>query len=185
MNLSSYNCPIWTDKDYHLLRQIRYWVGGVCVCTVSFTGLFLNLTAICVLFSRLSKHNNFNQLIVNLFVVDSVYLLLAMLFAFQVCFGFKNWTLMTIFPKFTFPTIHVMLTLSILMTVGIAHERYVAIKHPIIHRQRMLSGKFRRLNLMKYMTSVVFCAIVFNIPKFFEIELIWKIPREMNNTRDM
>ena len=78
------------------------------------------------------------------------------------------------FPKFTYPVWSISLTLSIFLTVGIAHERYIAIKYPIIHRQRMRSGKYRRITLMKYTVCVLLCAIIFNLPKFFEIEIDWR-----------
>ena len=185
-NLSSLNCPIFTEEEQNIVDHFYFWVGGVGVCIVSCTGLFLNLTAICVLLTRLSKHNNFNHLIVILFVVDSLYLVLSVINTFRMEFGFKPRILTILFPKITFPMCTICLTLSIFMTVGIAHERYIAVKHPIIHRQRMISAKFRRISLMKYIVSVVFCAVAFNIPKFFEVELNWKNSTEvidMNNTQ--
>ena len=172
-NISTIHCPSFTHEDELVLLQFMYWVGGVGVCIVSITGVLLNLGAVFVLLTRLSNHNNFNHLMVILFVLDSLYLLLSMLTTVQRRFGLKNRTMTIIYPKFTYPISSISLTLSIFMTVGMAHERYVAIKHPITHRQRMISAKFRRLNLLKYMVSIVFCAVGFNIPKFFEAQLVW------------
>ena len=187
MHLSSFNCSIITQQDWNILKYFEYWVGGVGVCIVSLTGLLLNLTAICVLLQRLSNHNNFNQLIVALFVVDSLYLLLCFVISFQLRLGFNSRTLMILFPKATWPIKCVLLALSTFMTVGIAHERYFATKQPIIHRQRMLSAKFRRFRFLKYMACVVFFAVAFNVPGFFELEVIWKratAVTHMNNTQD-
>ena len=186
-NVSSLNCPSFTEQDGRILEHFRYWIGGVGVCIVSVTGLLLNFPAICVLLTRLSNHNNFNQLIVILFVLDSMYLLLSVITTLQRRFGLKSRLLTILFPKFTYPISSISLTLSIFMTVGIANERYIAIKHPIIHRQRMRSAKFRRINLMKYMLSIVACAVGFNVPKFFEAELGWQnstVVTDMNNTEE-
>ena len=56
------NCPIWTKRDYDIRDIFSFWVGGIAVCCVAVPGLFLNLTAICVLSTRVSTKNNFNQL---------------------------------------------------------------------------------------------------------------------------
>ena len=186
LNVTSANdsgliCPEVTKEDYIILDHFRYWVGGVGVCIVSITGFILNLGAVCVLLTRLSNHNNFNQLMVILFVLDSFYLLLSVISTVQRRFGLEIDTMTIIYPKFTYPISSISLTLSIFMTVGMAHERYIAIKYPIKHRQRMISAKFRRINLLKYMVSIVFCAVGFNVPKFFEAELIWVNAKEMTN----
>ena len=166
-------CPNITSEDLDTLDSAKYWVGGVSVCVVSFIGIVLNLTAVCVLLSTLSNRNNFNQLTALLFLIDSVYLVLSVLTTLQIRLNLVSYTLITAFPKFTYPVWSISLTMSIFLTVGITHERYIAIKYPIIHRQRMRSGKYRRINLLKYMVCVFICTMIFNIPKFFEIETGW------------
>ena len=99
-------------------------------------------------------------------------------------FNLASYSLTMIFPKFTYPFWSISLTLSIFLTVGITHERYIAIKYPIIHRQRMRSAKYRRVNLLKYIVGVFICTMIFNIPKFFEIETGWRvIERSLNNSQ--
>jgi hypothetical protein len=72
------------------------------------------------------------------------------------------------------PVYYVTLTLSIFFTVAISHERYIAIQYPIVHRQKMKSAKTRRINLLKYIIFIIFVAVVFHVPKLFELELVWK-----------
>ena len=168
------NCPNFTTHEIGAINQAKYWVGGFSVCAVSFFGIVLNMTAVGVLLSSLSNRNNFNHLIAMLFFIDSVYLILSMLTTLQIRLGLTHRNLIMMFPKFTYPVWSISLTLSIFLTVGIAHERYIAIKYPIIHRQRMRSAKYRRITLMKYMVCVFLCAIIFNVPKFFEIEIDWR-----------
>ena len=63
------------------------------------------------------------------------------------------------------------------MTLGIAYERSVAVRRPLHRRQQMLSRRFRQTSLAKCIVSIVFYAILFNVPKFFEFESSW-IPNE-------
>ena len=165
--VSVLECPNITSEDEQTLRLAKYWVGGVSVCVVSFIGIVLNLTAVCVLLSTLSNRNNFNQLTALLFLIDSIYLTLSVLTTLQIRLNLTSYNLTLIFPKFTYPVWSISLTLSIFITVGIAHERYIAIKYPIIHRQRMRSAKYRRINLLKYIVGVFISTMIFNIPKFF------------------
>ena len=177
------NCPIWTKRDYDIRDVYSFWVGGIAVCCVAVPGLFLNLTAICVLSTRVSTKNNFNQLITSLFVFDSVFLLSALIEAFRRNFRLYTNIHIILFPKLLYPLRIISFTASTFMTVAIAHERYIAIKQPIRHRQAMSSAKFRRINLIKYIISTTVCAIAFNAPKFFEAKVEWR-PSTMANAND-
>ena len=73
------------------------------------------------------------------------------------------------------------LTLSILLTIAIAHERFIAIQHPIIHSQKMKSTRSRRLDLAKYLVAMIFVTIAFNLPKFFEFEVIWEKANQIDD----
>ena len=81
---------------------------------------------------------------------DSVFLLSALIEAFRRNFRLYTNIHILLFPKLLYPLRIISFTASTFMTVGIAHERYIAIKQPIRHRQAMSSAKFRRINLMKY-----------------------------------
>ena len=174
MNNSSFECATWTAKDENLYRVFSYWVGGIAVILVAIVGIILNITGIgLILAFRLSKHNIFNHIIVFLFIVDSVFLFVKIIDVLVQNFNVKNKILIIMFPKFAYPMSAICLTLSVFLTVGVAHERYVAIKHLIVHNQQNSSAKYRRTKLMKYILPMLLCAIAFNVPKFFEAELEW------------
>ena len=165
-----------TEKDNELIFTFDFWVGSIAVCCVAIPGLLMNLTAICVLLTRISIQNIFNHLLISLFVFDSIFLVINIAEVFHSQFGMVTTVskvYMILFPHFIWPLTGISLTASIFMTVGIAHERYVAIKWPIIHRQSMESAKFRHIKLAKYMMSTTVAAILYNIPLFFEAELKW------------
>ena len=176
MNNSSFECANWTAKDENLYRVFSYWIGGIAVIFVAIVGIILNVAGTCLILAfRLSKHNIFNHIIIFLFIVDSFFLFVKIIDVFVQNLNVKNKILTIMFPKFAYPVSAICLTLSVFLTVGIAHERFVAIKHLIVHSQQNSSAKFRRNKLMKYILPMVFFAIAFNIPKFYEAELEWPI----------
>ena len=171
------NCTERTDKEKEMIAYFHYWVGGVAVNSISIIGILLNIVAIRRVIPRLSTQHIFNHLIVTLFAVDSMCLVIAIAWSSALNMGWNIEFLIVIFPKFTHPMSQICIALSIFMTVGISHERYVAIKSPIIHRQKMLSAKFRRITLMKYLLPIFFVAVSLNVSKYFELDLKWKPPK--------
>ena len=183
MDHSSIECPIFSNQDIQIYDDIRYWVGGVGVCILSLVGLMLNSVSIFVISRNLTTQNIFNHLIGILFVVDSIFLFLETTHAIHRRLGLLENELQIIFPLFTRPWKKISFTWSIFMIVGIAHERCVAVKYPIQQRQNMMNDEFRRLYLLKYILPILFCGIIFNIPKFFEARLCWNDPID-NNSND-
>ena len=180
MDHSSIECPIFSNQDIQIYDDIRYWVGGVGVCLLSLVGLILNSVSIFVISRNLTTQNIFNHLIGILFVVDSIFLFLETTHAIHRRLGLLENELQIIFPLFTRPWKKISFTWSIFMIVGIAHERCIAVKYPIQHRQNMMNDAFRRLYLIKYILPILFCGIIFNIPKFFEARLCWNNPIDNN-----
>ena len=175
------NCTERTVKETEMVEYFHYWVGGVAVSIISIIGILLNIVAIRLVMPRLSFHHIFNHLIVTLFIVDSLCLFAAIGWATTMKMGFNIEFLILMFPKCTHPMSQICLTLSIFMTIGISHERFAAIKNPIIHRQNMMSAKFRRITLLKYLMPILLFAVLFNVPKFFETELNWKATKRYGN----
>ena len=167
-------CTARTVEETEMIEHFNYWVGGVAVKSVSIIGILLNIVAIRQVIPRLSTQHIFNHLIVTLFAVDAMCLIIAIAWSSTQKMGWNIEFLIIMFPKFTHPLSQIVIFLSIFMTVGISHERYVAIKSPITHRQKMLSAKFRRITLMKYLLPIFFFAVSLNVNKYFELELNWK-----------
>ena len=170
-NHSSIECPIFLPHHIQIHEAVRYWIGGVLVCFVSIIGLVLNSLSIFAISRHLTTHNIFNHLIGILFVVDSIFLFLETTHAIHMRLGLLENELMLLYPLVTRPLKKISFTWSIFMIVGIAHERCVAVKYPIQHRQNMMNDAFRRLYLLKYILPILFCGILFNIPKFFEAKI--------------
>ena len=176
-NISTDNiiCPEWNENDGNLVNAFQYWLGGVAVCCLSVPGILINVITIYILYSKVYKsYTTFNSLLISLFTFDILYLFFETIETFRRRFHLETTFHLLILPKFTYPMIMISLSASIFMTLGVAHERYNAIKAPIRHRQLMTSAKYRRKNIILYILIVCLLAFGFNIPKFFEVELKWE-----------
>ena len=186
-NISSgRTCPKLNDEDHNLIEAFEYWIGGVGVCTFAVPGMVFSFIAIFYLITKTStRHNTFNSLLITLFSWDIIYLLCETLETLRRQFHLETRIHMILIPKFTYPLLFISLSASIFMTVGGSHERYAAVKKPILHRQFMQSAKFRRRKLLAYVSTVCILAVVFNLPKFYEVELEWENNTSlMNNGTD-
>ena len=182
-NLSSdLICPTFTNETKYINEQLSFWVGGVMVCFVTCTGFLLNLITIYVLYNDSTLKNVFNLLFITLIINDNVSLLLMTFETFSTNLGLHSWIHDIVYPYFTLPFISISLTAAIFLTIIIAHERYMATKYPISHRQSLISAFKRRKLFLKYILFVMVSTIIINLPKFFEAELIWKCTKYGNQT---
>ena len=55
-----------------------------------------------------------------------------------------------------------------MQTKGFLYFRYVAVHNPIDYKQATNDAQAIRRRLAKYLLPVIFSAVLFNIPKFFE-----------------
>lgn len=179
----SLQCPIWTNADEKLIDQVEYWVGGIFICCLSIPGILMNLIAILALLLKSSNRTTFNSLLISLFTFDSIYLLFETIETFRRRFKLESRLHTILLPKLIYPLTIISLSASIFMTVAVAHERYDAIRKPIIHRQSMRSTKFMRKKFIIYILIVCCFAIGFNIPKFFEVDLVW-VPDKPNGANE-
>ena len=137
-----------------------------------------------VLSTESSMKHIFNLLFLALIMFDNACLCFIMFETIATNLGFHTEIHDILYPKFTRPLTAISLTASIFMTAVIAHERYGAVQYPFLHRQSQISGKSRRILLTKYISIVLVCAIVVNIPKCFEFQLDWQCS-ERNSTTNL
>ena len=178
MNLSAesgQDCPDVTDWDQKIISFFQFWISGVVLCAVGFTGLILNFIAIIVLSSsRKTNRIFFNKLLISLFIFDFIYITMEVLDTLGFRFKLITKAHILLYPQLLRPLTKISLTASIFMTVAIAYERFAAVRRPIKHRQYLSSKGFQRRSLIKYLVCVILWAIVLNIPIWFESEIIWK-----------
>ena len=148
---------------------------GTLLHVVSLTFLDVSaIVAIVVIICMKSKQNIFNYLLICLLCADIGFLLNRVVYIALHHFITSDRWINQLMPNFIHPMYYIMLTLSIFFTVAISHERFIAIQYPIIHNQKMKSAKSRRISLMLYLVVIVLVTILFHLPKFFEMDVVWK-----------
>ena len=177
-----HNCAVYSEWDKYLVDKLEFYVEGVVVCCIALPGLFANISMLFMLIVQKSTKNIFNSLLICLFLFDSLILFIGLIWSFQTYFDISSNIQIILFPVLVHPLKNMSMTASIFMTVAIAHERYAAIKEPMLCRQMIANSDIRKRHLIKYVFLIVCASVAFNIPKFFESEVKWihapeKIPK--------
>ena len=169
-------CPQWTENELYIYDRFKFFVEIIVGFIVGVLGIGFNLLAIVVLICMKSKQNIFNYLLIYLLCADIGFLLNRVVYIALHHFITSDRWINQLMPNFIHPMYYIMLTLSIFFTVAISHERFIAIQYPIIHNQKMKSAKSRRISLLVYIVFIILVTILFHLPKFFEMEVVWKTP---------
>ena len=75
------------------------------------------------------------------------------------------------FPYFCNPLKNIMMSWETFLTMSIATERFLAVCKPLFYRKHQLRCS-SLIYLLTYILPGLLCAIVLNIPKFLELELV-------------
>eukprot|EP00092_Neocalanus_flemingeri_P004693 GFUD01005057.1.p1 GENE.GFUD01005057.1~~GFUD01005057.1.p1 ORF type:complete len:384 (-),score=75.01 GFUD01005057.1:129-1280(-) len=172
------NCSEGTEDSWVLLDNIDVLVGGYGTIALATLGVCANILAISV-FSKKSFKSNFNNLLIALAVFDLLFLVICITESVRRTFedvvansssvsGFATQVHHFLFPYFLYPLHNILLTCSIFMTISISIERYLAIFHPLVYRNRSYSW-----NLICHILPVLALSIIINIPKFFESGVVY------------
>jgi len=172
------DCPWGTEAEYQLLGNIDLLVGGYGTIALATLGVCANILAISV-FCKKSFKSNFNNLLIALAVFDLLFLVVCITESIRRTFedptansssfsGLATQVHHHLFPYFLYPLHNILLTSSIFMTISISIERYLAIFHPLVYRNRSYSW-----NLSCHILPVLGLSVIINAPKFFESEVIY------------
>ena len=143
---------------------------------------FMKNTILFISIYRKEMRNSFNALIVVLTVVDSLLCLFLMTdFTFARAFQLHTVIYIFMYPWFIYPLTNTMLSASILMTVVLALERYIAVCHPLFHRDLVHTHSITK-RVALYTVPVVIVSLLINIPKFFETKTVTRNIHDGNMT---
>ena len=151
----SYCGPHSTKEDFEFLECMSLVIKGYGNIVLAVFGIIANILAICI-FSKKSFKSNFNNLLIALAVCDLLFLVLSIAESTRSTFqehtsnsssvaGQVTFLHHLLFPYFLYPLHNILLSASIFMTVSISIERYLAIFHPLVYRNRQ--GIHYSLNL--------------------------------------
>ena len=166
-------CEVYTKWDRLIINRIEYYIEGVAVCCVAVPGLLTNIVVTVLQMRQKSMDSIFHSLLSILFLCDSLICFIGLTWSFQQYFDISSNVQIILFPIFFYPLKNISMTASIFMTVAIAHERYEAIRDPMIYRQMIVNPTLRKKHLVKYLLLIITVSVLFNIPKFFESEVKW------------
>lgn len=160
------------ELNMELITQI---IEGYLLTTIGVIGLIGNILAILV-FARQRVQKNFHTLMVALAVFDIEYILMNIaVFALpQFSTEYKASGIYYYLLPWILPLAQVGLTGSIYFTMAIALERYFTVCHPFFRVSHTWSSRI-------YVIPIVSFALLFNLPKFFELKTV-HMPIGNNNS---
>ena len=156
-----------------------YWFDGILLCLVSVFGTILNILAINVIWKTDKMVQFFHKLLITLFISDCVVLFTSILWNIRWSAGVKVSFLTELYPYFILPFNHIAMTASIFLTMAIAYERFETTRN-LTKKNTTLQPRIsdmRRLSIC--ILSIVSFSIIFNIPKFLELKVIYA-PKEIH-----
>ena len=146
MSELDFNCSEPTEEEFVLFGNIVVIVEGYGTIGLATLGVCANILAIAV-FCNKSFKSNFNNLLIALAVFDLLFLVVCITESVRRAFedpvanstslnGLATQVHHHLFPYFLYPLHNILLTCSIFMTISISIERYLAIFHPLVYRNR-------------------------------------------------
>lgn len=166
-NSSTSSCGVWDEDTEYTVNMCSYWMEGVLLTSTGTIGLIGNVFSIVIL-SKPDMYNAFNQLLIALSTLDSVFIFLAI-----VDYSLTRWnTLNTkfewsneswnfycrafnmssqifnyLFPYVIYPLNNISFCASIFSTVALAYERHTAVCKPIHYRNVTAKYSVKRRTL--------------------------------------
>ena len=163
------------NADLETYQNTAWWLEYVLQAVIGIAGIVANTVAIPVLCCK-DMHSIFNRLLIFLAIFDNLFIICQILEAkrkmsntFEGYFEFDQ-PHEYAFGYFLYQLHSFVLCCSIYITVALALERYRAVWRPVEYHNRCKGINPWKRILISYVIPVLLFSIVFNIPKFFEIE---------------
>lgn len=158
--------------DAHADTALGFWLNGIGITFIGLMGIFGNMASIRVL-SHKQMRSSVNFILIALACSDLLLIFTSiLLFGLTTFYPYTGWLKAYYFvthPKIAgivYPLGFIAHTVSIYMTFLISLERYIAVCHPLKARSFCTQARTKLSIIL-----IVLIAIVYNIPKFFEVEL--------------
>ena len=165
-------------EDLASMVKFMYIFSSTFQCIIIITsiiGVVFNATGIYILSTTNSMKNTFNFLLVSLYCFDSLFLASHLFMCLNLKYNKYHGNISIVLSRFVKLLYSVAFNASIFLIVGISHERYIAMRHPLMHHQLMESKKSRRLHFFKYFLPIIFVSVVLVVPEYLDVELVWKL----------
>ena len=150
------------------------------VITVAVAGISLNLIGAYILSSRKSMKNTFNRLLISLYYIDSLFLVAYIYLNLTLTHIKSQYPINTILSKWIKIFYSFAFKCSIFLTVGISHERYIAMQYPSIKIDEVGAGRQLRKRLLTYILPIIATSIILVTPEYLENEIFWVLRNASN-----
>jgi len=153
-----------TNEETDFVEDVQMVVEGVLVPLVALPGLLGNLLSMAILRSpNIDMKVTFREVLTMGAVFDTVFLAcVTVAFALPLLSEYwRDWLHPYLFPLFL-PILQISLSGSVWSTVSVTVERYLTVVHPLTRYSQMKS--------MVYILPVVLLTLVWNIPRFWELD---------------
>ena len=161
------------SKMDEIENTVNILVNGVCTTIVVIFGVILNCIAINIVWKNYERSNIFYRMLIHLLVVDIFVLITWTNFSLYLAYQIRHPYILHMVPYFSYPLTHITITASTFMTVAIAHERYLAVQHPLKYSEGMKSAKSTTNRLRIYLILVILISFGINIPHFMDLEVTY------------
>ena len=154
-----------------------FFLEKVLIPIVGSLGLVGNGIAIRNMRNPVIK-TTFNQSLITLALCDWIFL--AMMIIDQII-DKTNFFYVLIFPYFWYPLKNFLVSWDTFLLMSIATERFIALWKPLFYKSNRLSYS-KKSHLYTYILPSMVVAIIINIPKLLEIEIVTFIKTNEDNT---
>ncbi|XP_043275248.1 FMRFamide receptor [Venturia canescens] len=161
----------------------EFITNGILLNLVGLFGLFGNIISMIIL-SRPQMKSSINYLLIGLARCDTVLIITAVLLhGLPAIYGYTGLLFdykFVVFPrivKYLYPLSCMAQMVTVYLTLTVTMERYVAVCHPLRARSFCTYGRARLAVL-----CIVIVSILYNLPKFWEVDLETEIHWKYNVT---
>ena len=130
-------------------KEVKLIISAILICLVTCLGLILNITGIWTIYKIPKTCKVFNNMIICLLAFDCWLLTTAPFFFFGLqheYFSCKPCAWLV--PYWAVPCGHMGAFCTIMMTLAISHERYLAISNPFNYNQSLISNQSQTKRLL-------------------------------------
>ena len=174
--------PQWRCVEYKLdmsqieqIQSVSFWTEGVFQFSIGIVGITFNIFAIPILSSKKMK-NIFNKLLISLLVLHSIYICCVLLTKAMWKEtpdekyhpeSFSRTLFIYSYSYFLHPLKRFVRISSTFLTILIARERYLAVRHPIQYRNSNLGGN-QWIPVIRTLLLVLATAALITFPIYLE-----------------
>ena len=181
------NLNCYDEREMMSMVQFLFYFSSsmhYVVISVAVLGVLLNLTGVYVLSSRKSMKNTFNRLLISLYYIDSLFLVAYIYLNLTLTHIKSQYPINTVLSKFIKIFYSFAFKCSIFLTVGISHERYIAMQYPSIKIDEVGAGRQLRKRLLTYILPIIATSIILVTPEYLENEIVWILKNSSNTKQD-